>query len=93
MIFGKHKNRIIRKCFNKVVKYMPETFCPFIKGNCNHDCIFFDKKCRDKEQCQIFKAVKTVNMYVYNIDSVDSGISDVCSKLDNITQTLENHLK
>lgn len=72
---------------------MTETFCPFIKDNCNHDCIFFNERYRDEEQCQMFKAVNTINNYVYNIDSVDSGVSDVGSKLDNINRTLTNHLK
>lgn len=72
---------------------MAETFCPFIKDSCNHDCIFFNEKCCDLKQCQIFRAVDTINSYVYNIDSVDSGISDVSSKLESINRTLTKCLK
>lgn len=72
---------------------MAGTFCPFIKDSCNHNCIFFNEKYRDLKQCQIFRAVDTINNYVYNIDSVDSGVSDVSSKLDDINRTLTNRLK
>ena len=69
---------------------MPTFFCPFTKGDCNTNCIFYNNKKTNKEQCELFQAAHTVNMYVYNIDSVDSGISNVTEKIDILNQTLEN---
>lgn len=69
---------------------MLEMFCPLAKDNCKTNCIFFNEKKEGKEQCQLFQAVKAINMYVYNIDSIDSSVTDVCSKLDDINRTVRN---
>lgn len=64
-------------------------FCPFIKKDCVSDCIFKNSD----HSCDFLKAIKNIesNTGSDQTDSywINSKLSDVSDKLDNIIKYLE----
>lgn len=64
-------------------------FCPFIKGNCVSNCIFYN----DNKTCDFVRIIKNIEFNT-NTDqteswSIDHKLGDILDKLDCINKKFE----
>lgn len=68
---------------------MSRYFCPFIKDECNPECVFYNNSYNecDQQSCSLFDAA---NM-IYSLGFDDTKLSDYIENIDkNVYQTSKN---
>lgn len=71
-------------------------FCPFLKGDCNTDCIFFNENGNEKDpySCNIFDAVNMIQSFGFQERTLESYLAKIESKVNSIrsdVSTIDTH--
>ena len=67
-------------------------FCPFIKDECNPECVFFKQTSNINECCVIYKAVNKIDNNISYLSSIETNTGDI-SYINTTLNTVESILK